>query len=120
MPQIVVSYSADLEAHLDRAGFARKLHESASPMINAKLQDFKTRFLPIGEYVIGTGEESDRLLHVDFGLLDGRTEEIRERVGELVLELLRESLAEDAPPPVHITVEVREMHRGSFRKHITG
>lgn len=119
MPQIVVSYSADLEPHLDRTGLARKLHEAASPLINAPLNDFKTRFLPVTEYVIDNGDGPDRLLHLEIGILDGRTEEVRERLGELTLGLARECLAEDTPPQVHITVEVREMHRGSFRKHVT-
>lgn len=120
MPQIAVSYSAELEPHLDRSGFAHRLHEEAAELLGSPLTDFKTRFLPIGYFIVGDGQERARVLHAEISLLDGRTEELRERLGDLALAALSANLTAEERPPVHITVEVRQMHRASYRKEIRG
>ncbi|GIG67937.1 5-carboxymethyl-2-hydroxymuconate Delta-isomerase [Phytomonospora endophytica] len=116
MPQIVVSHSDTVS--FDRQAFARELHREAAKVIDASLDDYKTRFLPIGTWTIGDGDGPDTLVHVDFGLLSGRSEQARAELAARLLDLLRATFA-DAPPRTHLTVEVREMNRPTFAKHIT-
>src|SRR5688500_12995851 len=118
MPQIVVSYSENLLPLFDRQAFARDLHREAVKIIDAPLDDYKTRFLPVATWTIGDGEGPDTLVHVDFGLLSGRSEEARAELAKRLLSVLREALP-GAPARTHLTVEVREMNRPTFAKHIT-
>ncbi|MEV0647723.1 hypothetical protein AB0I28_20890 [Phytomonospora sp. NPDC050363] len=123
MPQIVVSYSDTMLRFLDRVAFARELHHEAAKIIDAPLDDFKTRFLPIETWVIGDHEQGEQLVHVDFAILTGRNEETRAELARKTLEVLRAGLTDDVTDDVaarvHLTVEVREMDRPAFAKHIT-
>lgn len=119
MPQIVVSYSDTLLPLLDRPAFAREMHREAAKIIDAPLDDFKTRFLPIADWTIGDGDGPDSLIHVDFGLLSGRSEEARAELASTILRVLKDGLGAGVPARLHLTVEVREMNRPSFAKIIT-
>ena len=118
MPQIVVSYSENLLPLFDRRAFALAVHREAAEVIDAAPDDYKTRFLPISTWVIGDGEGPDTLVHVEFGLLSGRNEEARAELATRLLAVAREAVPE-APARTHFTVEVREMDRPVFAKHIT-
>ena len=118
MPQIVVSYSESLLPLFDRRAFARELHREAGKIIDAAPDDYKTRFLPIETWAIGDGQGPDTLVHVEFALLSGRSEEARAQLAATLLTVLREAIPE-APARTHFTVEVREMNRPTFAKHIT-
>lgn len=118
MPQIVVSYSENLLPLFDRRAFARDLHREAGKVIDASPDDYKTRFLPVETWAIGDGEGPDTLVHVEFGLLSGRSEDARAELAKTLLRVVREAFPE-APARTHFTVEVREMNRPTFAKHIT-
>ncbi|MCZ0979420.1 isomerase [Streptomyces diastatochromogenes] len=109
MPQITVDYSAPL----DRRGFARALHPLVVETVDASLGACKTRFREVEEFVVGGGAEEEVLVHVEIGLLAGRTDEVKARLAEAVLDLLPGYLK--AAEGVRLSVEVRDLD-GSYRK----
>jgi 5-carboxymethyl-2-hydroxymuconate isomerase len=109
MPQILVEYSACLAEAFDRQGFALALHPVAAELIGSALPDFKTRFRPIPEAVIGTGEAGEAMVHVDLAILPGRDPDIKARLGDLTLALLCEHIKPGTGFRTQVTVEVRDI-----------
>lgn len=110
MPQITVQYPADLAAGFDRRGFALAVHTAASDLISSALGGFKTRFLVLDETVVGDGNPSHHMVHAIVDILPGRSEELKIRLGELVLATLEAHLTIPSTFSVQVTTEIRELH----------
>ncbi|QFG23446.1 5-carboxymethyl-2-hydroxymuconate Delta-isomerase [Actinomadura sp. WMMB 499] len=116
MPQILVEYSDRLADAFDRRGFALALHPVAAKLIGSALPDFKTRFRPIAEAVIGTGEATEAMVHVDLAILPGRDAELRARLGDLTLTMLCDHIKPGCRLNTQVTVEVRDI--ASYHKRV--
>ncbi|WP_433336679.1 5-carboxymethyl-2-hydroxymuconate Delta-isomerase [Spirillospora sp. CA-294931] len=116
MPQITVEYSVALGDTFDRRGFALALHPAAVALIGSALGDYKTRFHPIGEAVIGDGGAGEAMVHVDLAVLPGRDAETKARLGELALATLCEHLKPGSALNTQVTVEVRDI--ASYHKRV--
>lgn len=110
MPQVTVQYPAALTVGFDRRGFALALHAAASDLINSALSGFKTRFFNLDETVIGDGNPNHHMVHVIVDILPGRSAELKARLGELVLGLLKTHLTIPSAFAVQVTVEIRDLH----------
>lgn len=118
MPQITVEYSQVVADCFDRRAFALALHALAPEMIGSAQSSFKTRFYAIDEAVIGDGDASHAMIHVDFSLLSGRPPELKQRLGIAVLELARSHLRAVPEMDIQVTVEVRDLDRPHYHKAV--
>ncbi|ALO07851.1 Isomerase [Streptomyces venezuelae] len=109
MPQITVDYSAPLH----RRGFARALHPLIVEIVDTELDACKTRFREIEELIVGDGSTYDVIVHVEIALLSGRTDAVKARLSEAVLDLLPKHLT--GADGVRLSVEVRDLE-SSYRK----
>ncbi|WP_204017245.1 5-carboxymethyl-2-hydroxymuconate Delta-isomerase [Sphaerimonospora thailandensis] len=109
MPQITVEYSAALAEAFDRRGFALALHSAAAGLIGSALPDFKTRFYPIAEAVIGSGAATEAMIHVDLAILPGRDPAVKTRLGDLTLATLCDHIRPGTGLTTQVTVEVRDI-----------
>ncbi|GGS75208.1 hypothetical protein GCM10010156_37530 [Planobispora rosea] len=116
MPQIIVEYSASLAEAFDRRGFALALHPAAAELIGSALPDFKTRFRPVTEAVIGDGAATEAMIHVGMSILPGRSPEIKARLGELTLAMLCDHIKPGTGLNTQVTVEVRDI--GGYHKRV--
>lgn len=118
MPQITVEYSAALAGTFDRRGFALALHTEATPLLDTKLDSFKTRFARIDEGVIADGSPTQTMVHVEMAILSGRDTETKQELTALVLRLARQNLTPPDGLTVQFTVEIRDLDRTTYGKHV--
>lgn len=122
MPQLNIEYSADLfDADRMRA-LALDLHHWLAPMVD-DVASFKTRLTPLVGAVIGDGDPRHAMLHVELGVLSGRDAALRGRLADFTLDCAldcarRATASLAAERDVQVTVEVREMARGDYRKAV--
>ncbi|MEU6471874.1 5-carboxymethyl-2-hydroxymuconate Delta-isomerase [Streptomyces massasporeus] len=109
MPQITVDYSADLAGDFDRPGFAKALHEATVEIAAAKPPACKTRFRPTEDIVVGPETEGHAHVHIHIALLAGRTDEVKARLTQAALELLRAHLKPAEGLALHASAEVRDL-----------
>jgi 5-carboxymethyl-2-hydroxymuconate isomerase len=119
MPQITVEYSASLSDAFDRRGFALALHPMAAELINADLDNFKTRFYRIEEGVIGDGSPAKAMIHVDLAILPGRSPGLKSELGRAALDLACRHVTDPSGVSIQTTVEVRDLDRTNYHKRIT-
>ncbi|MCX3288392.1 5-carboxymethyl-2-hydroxymuconate Delta-isomerase [Streptomyces sp. NEAU-H22] len=109
MPQITVDYSADLAGDFDRPGFAKALHEATVEIAAAKPPACKSRFRPTEDIVVGPETEGHAHVHIHIALLAGRTGEVKARLTQAALELLRTHLKPVEGRTLHASAEVRDL-----------
>jgi len=115
MPQITIDYSAELDESFDRGGFALALHPLVAETVSTKTANCKTRFRRVEESVVGDAPAGDAIVHVSIGMLSGRTDDVKARLTESVLELLDGHIRSTADLVVHTSAETRDLDP-SYRK----
>ncbi|MFF5207064.1 5-carboxymethyl-2-hydroxymuconate Delta-isomerase [Streptosporangium sp. NPDC000396] len=118
MPQILVEYSDNMTDAFDRRGFALALHTLVATMAETALDSCKTRFRPIEEYVIADGAAHHAMVHIEVGLLSGRTAEAKSELARAVLALARDHMKPTPRLTVQTTVDIADLDGDSYQKHV--
>lgn len=117
MPHIIVEYTPNLgslpfEAML--ASVTRRLAESPEVADEA---DLKARVLRTEHFRVGLAEQGRGFIHVTVRIMEGRNEEAKRDFSQRVTDGMLEHMPDFAPGmTVHLSVDVVDMARGSYRK----
>ncbi|MFE0102150.1 5-carboxymethyl-2-hydroxymuconate Delta-isomerase [Streptomyces sp. NPDC059009] len=110
MPQITVDYSEQLTDSFDRGGLALALHTLLNETVdNVPLDACKARFVRTDTTVVGAAADGHDVVHLVIGLLPGRPAEVRARLSEAALELVRDHVKPTPGRTLHASAEVREL-----------
>lgn len=117
MPHIVVEYTPNLKGlPLDAmlAAVTRRLAGSAEVTDEA---DLKARVLCVESFRVGLAESGRGFIHVTVRILAGRDERAKRDFSERVTEGMLEHMPRLPPgQEAHLSVEVVDMDRASYRK----
>ncbi|KOU59796.1 5-carboxymethyl-2-hydroxymuconate delta isomerase [Streptomyces sp. MMG1533] len=120
MPHITVDYSPGLAEAFDWRPFLRELH----PMVIEKAGSTgvcKSLVRPAEEACVGNRDEAGdgrvNFVHVEVGLLPGRSDSLKARLSEDVLALLEKHLHHGDGHEVVSTAEVRDLAHSYQLRH---
>ncbi|OWA13907.1 hypothetical protein B9W62_04250 [Streptomyces sp. CS113] len=113
MPHLTVDYSIRLAAVFDRAAFVRELHPLVIDLTRSA-GVCKTFFRAADACVHDGSDEASTFVHVEIGLLPGRSEEVKARLSDRVLALTATCIPAAMAPWAVLSVEVRDLSR-SYR-----
>ncbi|WP_419999649.1 5-carboxymethyl-2-hydroxymuconate Delta-isomerase [Streptomyces boninensis] len=116
MPHITVDYSASLSGTFDERAFAAELHPLTVKVIDTAIGNCKTHFRCLTNSVVGDGGPDQAVVHVEFGILAGRSKEKKAELTEAVLDLVIAHTAGAEGLTVHSSVDVHETSE-AYRKH---
>ncbi len=114
MPQITIDYSGNLGSGFDPRELARRIHEDAVTIIDTELVSCKTRIREITNFVIGNGGPNQAMIHVELGILHGRTDQQKRQLADAVLDAAGEFIEKSAHMDLQLTVEVRNLDREHY------
>lgn len=119
LPQIEIEYSARLPIEDALHDLALALHHALAPIADTEVASFKTRLSPLGNLVIGDGSPREAMVHVDVRLLSGRSDAVKQAVGQKVQELLLTHLKDRVGDfIVQFTTEIHDLDRGNDHKAV--
>jgi 5-carboxymethyl-2-hydroxymuconate isomerase len=74
----------------------------------------KSRARPADPFLVGSGSESDAFVHLDIRLLQGRPSEVKQAIGQQLLNLLQNWFQHSSDRlRLQITVEIQDIRRES-------
>ncbi|MFH1762651.1 MAG: 5-carboxymethyl-2-hydroxymuconate Delta-isomerase [Gemmatimonadota bacterium] len=121
MPHLTLEYTSNLDEWANDPGLLIGLHRLLESAAGIKIENCKSRWRMVEEWVVGDGEGESAFVHLDLRFLEGRPPRVKEAVGTGAVELLR---AHFAPAPdglkLQITVEVQDIRRDTYFKHPPG
>lgn len=82
MPQIRIEHSANLSGAFEPTPLALSIHHLCVEHVNAALDACKSRIIDVGDVVTGDGTAQSTMLHVDIGLLKGRTTDAKSALAD--------------------------------------
>jgi 5-carboxymethyl-2-hydroxymuconate isomerase len=119
MPHFVIEYSANLEPDVDLRAVVDAVHKSAVESGLFKIGGIRVRTLKHEIYKIADGNPEHAFLHVRAAILEGRSVEDRERLGNTTIAAVDALLANaHKRRGIALSVEVSEIdHNMSFKKN---
>ncbi len=85
MPHFVIEYSANLEPDVDLRAVVDAVHRTAVESGLFKVGGIRVRTLRHDLYKVGDGNPENAFLHVRVAILEGRSVENRERLGNAAI-----------------------------------
>ncbi len=119
MPHFVIEYSANLEPDVDLRAVVDAVHRTAVESGLFKVGGIRVRTLRHDLYKVGDGNPENAFLHVRVAILEGRSVENRERLGNAAIAAVDAELAKaHKKRGIALSVEVGEIdHNMSFKKN---
>jgi len=77
LPQITITFSHEVIAVEDARRSAFNHHAIPAPVLDTELASFKTRLGCLEEVAIGAGSLDEAMVHVELGVLTGRSQAIK-------------------------------------------
>lgn len=112
MPHCIIEYAKPLEAQLNPITLVKAVYEGAYNSELFEGPDIKTRAIAYDEYL--TGADKTAFIHVVVKILKGRTDEQKLKLSsEIIKKLTALALSE-----ISITVEIVDMEKDSYAKHL--
>lgn len=125
MPHITLEYSGNvLESARDRIDIPRvlvQLNLVLEETGGIQIANCKSRVKVAKEFVVGRGGPSQGFVHLDVRILEGRSGDLKEKLGARLLETLKEHFLVAAETlDLQMTVEIRDIERSNYFKHPEG
>jgi 5-carboxymethyl-2-hydroxymuconate isomerase len=116
MPHCTIEHSANLGAQEWQSVFAA-LRDALLATGEFALADIKCRARSYEHFSIGDGSGARGFVALTIEILDGRSDELKGRIADGALTALRATVAAHDVAPLNITVQIRDLHRASYRRH---
>ena len=112
MPHLIIEYSDDVAGQVEIGAIVDAAHQGAMSSGLFPEYDIKTRATGYRDH--RTGQTRDSFVHVTVRLLDGRSDEQKAALADVVLAQIEPLLGQVAS----VGVEIVDMHRASYRKRV--
>lgn len=116
MPQITLEYSSNISREVNFKNLLLEIHRNVSQIVNCDILNCKSRVTKLDNYLIGDGEVSNAMIHLEIAILDGRTEEVKTELGEKILSIIETYFAGSYGLKIQITVDVKDLQRQFYFK----
>ena len=117
MPHLTLEYSANVSPEGELENLFASLHRILAEVGGIRIDNCKSRARRCDTFLVADGGPAAAFVHLDLRFLEGRAPEVKQAVGERVLEALQEFFpASVAGVEVQVTVEIRDILRASYFK----
>lgn len=115
MPHLTLEYTKNLSGFDARDALLR-LNKALSSSGHFDEFDIKSRAIPLDCFVIGTSPENRAFVHAKLSLLSGRSTEIKSMLSQIILQEMRNTLAQQSGVHVQICAEIMDIERDTYAK----
>ena len=117
MPHLVLEYSANVPDRPDFRRLLLDLHEALLAAAPFERKDLKSRAIRHDVFAVADGAEDLAFVALSIAILDGRPDDVKAALSDAALEVLvRAYPVLVAGGRGAISVEVRDLHRASYRR----
>ena len=117
MPHLIIEHDVSVAFADDTL---EALHAAVNGVGAFPIEGLKSRFVPHARTRVGTGSQQVRFVHASLSLLAGRPTAVLNSLSDAVAQALEPRLQVGPGVGCQLSVEVREMARGPYRKLTVG
>ncbi len=117
MPHLVLEYSANVPDQPDFRRVLLDLHDALVASALFERKDVKSRAVRHDVFAVADGAEDRAFVALSIAILDGRPDDVKAALSEAALDVLVRAFPKlVAGGRGAISVEVRDLHRASYRR----
>ncbi len=117
MPHLVLEYSANVPDRPEPRRVLLDLHEALMASALFDRGDIKSRAVRHDVFAVADGADDRAFVALSIAILDGRPDEVKAALAEAALDVLVRSFPKlVAGRRGAVSVEVRDLHRASYRR----
>jgi len=117
VPHLVLEYSANVPDRTDLRRVLLDLHEALLASALFERKDLKSRAVRHEVFAVADGAEDRPFVALSIAILEGRPDEVKAALSEAALDVLVRAFPKlVAGGRGAISVEVRDLHRASYRR----
>lgn len=117
MPHLVLEYTANVPDRPDLGRVLLDLHEALLSAAPFERKDLKSRAVCHGVFAVADGAEDRSFVALSIAILEGRSDELKTTLADAALDVLVRAYPKlVAGGRGAISVEVRDLHRASYRR----
>ncbi|MHA2250342.1 MAG: 5-carboxymethyl-2-hydroxymuconate Delta-isomerase [Candidatus Kariarchaeaceae archaeon] len=120
MPQICLEYSANIPVISNYKTIFKQVHYILNTEGNIKLNNCKSRLIRHADFYIGDGSSDHAFVHLEISLLEGRSNELKEKMGKDILGFLQDAISTENILKLQITVHFKDISKNSYFKYPSG
>ena len=113
MPHITLQYKEKGEKVPELKSFFQDLHTLLHETAGIAYEHCKSRLIPVSNHLVGDGQGDQSFVHLEIRLIEGRPLEIKQKIGNQSVALLKQYFATTG----QISVELIEMQKSLYFKH---
>ena len=118
MPHLTLEYTENLGKSINFTSLFSDFHKILSDVGGININNCKSRAVPRREYFIGSGKENAAFVHLTVSFLEGRSNELKEKIGRHILKTLRDCYSQlMAVYDLQISVEFIDIPRSLYFKY---
>ncbi|MFN7989680.1 MAG: 5-carboxymethyl-2-hydroxymuconate Delta-isomerase [Thermoanaerobaculia bacterium] len=117
MPHLVLEYTANVPDRPDLGRVLLDLHEALLSAAPFERKDLKSRAVRHDVFAVADGAEDRSFVALSIAILEGRPDEVKATLSEAALDVLVRAYPKlVAGGRGAISIEVRDLHRASYRR----
>lgn len=121
MPHCILEYSANVLDEPHVTGLLRDLHEALVGTGEFSLADIKSRAIRHEQFLVADGAADRAFVALEIRILSGRSDEVKAQISERAAAILTRAFPRTLSGRCcSVTVQVSDIHRPSYRRHVTG
>jgi len=120
VPHCIFEYSANIADDPDWPQILKTTHDKLVATGQFIAEDIKSRVIRHDHYLIGNGEGNQSFVTLDLQILDGRSDNIKRDLSSAAMAILVAAFPKSlAGQKCSITVQVTEIDRASYQRHVS-
>ncbi|MDH3692003.1 MAG: hypothetical protein OEU36_21395 [Gammaproteobacteria bacterium] len=121
MPHITLEYSSNITQTVNFEDLFSDFHRTLAEVGGVRINNCKSRGIRRDVFLVGEGDPKAAFVHVDVLLVEGRSQQWMQRVGQPMLQSVEQAFEESKRNlQLQITVHFRDLKRERYFKYPSG
>ena len=121
MPHLTLEHTANIPTLKNPTQIMQAMHNVLHDIGGVRIENCKSRIKVADPFFISRGEKNHAFLHLDVRLIEGREPELKQTIGNSLLDVLKIEYEEVMQTrDLQITVEIRDIKRDEYFKYPEG
>lgn len=121
MPQITLQYTSNIQPLPEFYQLFSAVHKTINAIAGIKIENCKSRSIQLDNFYIGDGSGNKGFLHLEVKILEGRTSDVKSKLGKSLLQILKNESKESIKLlDLQITVEIIDIQKSCYYKYPEG
>ena len=116
MPQLILEYSGNIIEKNNLPNLLLKCHQVLTDNLPTEIAGCKSRAVQRDTFCVGDGSPNHAFVHVNLQVLPGRSLEVLQKVGNHLMQALKDYFAESLKKfKLQLTIEISELPKTYFK-----